>query len=76
MNTPKPDYLSTRQVADLTGLSVEFFEKQRHTGIDPIPFAKIGRRVVYRRADVDAYIAARLCLNTSEARASATDMRG
>lgn len=61
-------FLNTRQLADLTGLSVGFFEKQRSTGIEAIPHVKVGRAVLYRREDVDAYFAARLRINTSDPR--------
>lgn len=57
---PADEYLSTKQVAELTGLSVSYFEVGRSMGaIDRPPFSRIGRRVVYRRSDVEAWIASR-----------------
>jgi DNA-binding transcriptional MerR regulator len=42
-------------VAEMTGLPEATLRYWRHVGIGP-PSARLGRRVVYRRADVDAWI--------------------
>lgn len=47
------DFLRTKDVAELTGLSTSFFEVARSHNIpDQPPYRKIGRAVVYRRAEV------------------------
>lgn len=54
------EYLNTKQVAELTGLSVSYFEVGRSLGAaDRPPYSRLGRRVVYRRCDVEAWIASR-----------------
>ena len=54
------EYLNTKEVADLTGLSKAFFEIGRsHSSPDQPPYHKIGRRVLYRRADVMKWLETR-----------------
>ncbi len=54
------DFLTTKQVAELTGMSVSYFEIGRSmSSPDQPPFHRVGRRVLYRRADVDAWLLAR-----------------
>ncbi len=56
---PKQDseYLTTHQVAEMTGLSVSFFEVGRSMSTpNQPPHHKIGRRVLYKRADVEAWL--------------------
>jgi hypothetical protein len=45
------EYLTTRQAADLLGLSVKGLEAMRAAGRGP-KFVRIGHRVRYRRADL------------------------
>ena len=53
----KEEYLTTKQVADLTGLSVSYFEVGRSMASPAHPpYHKIGRRVLYKRADVLSWI--------------------
>jgi hypothetical protein len=52
--------------ADYTGLSVSFFNRARLDGDGPV-FLKLGRRVVYERADLDAWLASCRRTSTSEA---------
>lgn len=54
------EFLTTKQVAEMTGLSVAFFEVGRSMSspVQP-PHHRVGRRVLYRRADVDAWLAER-----------------
>lgn len=47
--------LQTSQVAEMTGLSESTLRYFRHTNQGPRS-GKLGRRVVYRRADVEAWI--------------------
>jgi len=53
-----PRYLSTKQAAMYVGLSPCTLNRMRVTGEGP-RYAKAGRRVVYDRADLDAWIDAR-----------------
>ncbi len=53
-----PDQLlTTAEVADLTTLSMPFFEIGRSQGNKGLPsYFKVGRRVLYRRGDVMAWL--------------------
>lgn len=54
------EYLNTKQVAEMTGLSISFFEVGRSLGAkDRPPYSRVGRRIVYRLSDVEAWIASR-----------------
>lgn len=55
--------LSTEGVADLTGISTGTLRYWRHRNEGPESF-KLGRRVVYRRSAVDAWIAAQQLATT------------
>lgn len=50
-------YLTTAEVADELRTSPETVRFWRHVGKGPLSF-KVGRRVLYARDDVDAFIAA------------------
>lgn len=55
--------LTTKQAAQLLGVSMAFLERDRWAGAR-IPFVKIGSRAVrYRRCDLDGYIL--MCSRTS-----------
>ena len=60
------EYVDTREVARRTKLSQAFFVQKRIHGRDPIPFVKVGTRVLYRWSDVEAWLDAKLQANTSE----------
>lgn len=49
-------YLNTKELAKTLGLSTSFFEKGRWQGKGPAYF-KIGNRVLYRKSDIDAWLA-------------------
>jgi excisionase family DNA binding protein len=51
-----PDYLTTPEVAELLRTPAETVRFWRHAGKGPKSF-KVGRRVLYARADVEAFIA-------------------
>lgn len=51
-----PDYLTTFEVAELLRTPAETVRFWRHAGKGPKSF-KVGRRVLYARADVEAFIA-------------------
>ena len=57
--------LSTRDAAEYLGLSPKTLETNRTRGGGP-PFVKLGRRVVYRRGDLDAWLAERVRQSTSD----------
>ena len=51
------EYLSTKQVAELTGLSVSFFEVGRSmSSPNQPPYRKVGRRILYRRSDIESWL--------------------
>ena len=50
-----PEYMTTREVADLLRTPPETIRYWRHLGTGPKSF-KVGRRVLYDRQDVDAFI--------------------
>lgn len=60
-----PGALPTPEAAEYLGLSPATLETLRTRGGGP-PFVKLGRRVVYRREDLDAWIAERLRRSTSD----------
>ena len=60
------DLLSTREVSDWFGYSVQWLEIGRHRGYGP-PFIKVGpRRIRYRRGDVLRWLKARRYACTAE----------
>ncbi len=65
MNTENPLVLNADKVAKKLGLSVSTLAKMRLYGSGPV-YSKLGRRVVYRLADLEAWIAANRFHSTSE----------
>lgn len=62
---PDPEsLLSEPQTCDLAGLAPRTLQRKRLDGTGP-RFVKLGRRVLYRRADVLAWIAANTHASTS-----------
>lgn len=61
-----PDVLDTREAAAYVRLSKPTLERFRLTGEGPC-YAKMGKAVRYRRADLDAWLSSRLIRSTSEA---------
>lgn len=51
------DLMRTEEVSEETGIPAATLRYWRHIGTGPRS-AKLGRRVVYRRSDVEAWIAA------------------
>lgn len=66
---PADELLNSREAADVLRLSVPTLERMRCQGTGP-PFIKLGSgkraRVVYRRGDLDAWIASMRHQSTSE----------
>ena len=55
------------QLAQLLGVSLRKLERDRQQGIG-IAFSKFGRRILYRRSDVQAYLAGHSYSSTAEAK--------
>lgn len=49
-------HMTTVEAARYLNLSPGTLKKWRCTGEQDIPFLKIGRRVIYKKADVDAWL--------------------
>ncbi len=61
-----PDtYMLTSELAELTHTAAQTWRKKRWKGDGP-PFIKIGNRVLYRRSDVEAWLAAHEFRSTAE----------
>jgi hypothetical protein len=58
--------LSPDAAAEFLGLAVSTLAKMRLTGNGPV-YCKLGRRVVYRREDCEAWLGSRVVRNTSDA---------
>ena len=65
METDLPIVLDAAAAADLLGLSTSTLAKMRLYGTGP-HFSKLGRRVVYRRADLEDWVAENRFRSTSE----------
>lgn len=65
MNTQPPTILNAAQAAERLNLSVSTLAKKRLSGSGPA-YAKLGRRVVYRIEDLDAWVAQNRYQSTSE----------
>jgi len=65
MNTQIPSNLSASQAADLLGLATSTLAKMRLSGGGPA-FIKMGRRVAYRPADIEAWLASHRRISTSD----------
>lgn len=61
--------LDTGAAARLLGVSTSFLNKKRVTGDGPA-FFKVGRRVLYDRAELESWLRERRFANTSEVRAA------
>jgi predicted DNA-binding transcriptional regulator AlpA len=59
------EYVDTRKLAEITGISASTWNKRRLTGDTP-PFTKIGKSVRYHVATVKAWMAERERHSTSE----------
>ena|SRR2546421_12290157 len=64
------DLLTQPETAEETRLSERTLERHRLAGTGP-KFVRLGRRVLYRLADVEEWIAENICRSTSEADAMA-----
>jgi len=55
MKMTENDYLDTNETADLVRRPASTLAYWRHRGEGP-PYAKVGKRVLYRREDVEAWL--------------------
>ena len=61
MNT---NLLTPKQTAESLGVTIGTLAVWRCTGRYPLPFVKIGRRVMYKLSDIDTYINSHVFVNT------------
>jgi predicted DNA-binding transcriptional regulator AlpA len=66
MTTHNPITLTAREAATILGLAASTLAKLRLSGNGPL-YCKLGRRVVYRREDLDAWLESRVARHTSDA---------
>lgn len=62
---PQPDWLTTKAVAQWLHLSPQTFRKWRWSGGGPA-YVKFGQRVVYRREEVERWLAERTFKHTAD----------
>jgi len=62
---PLPDWVDTKELASWLHLSSQTFRKWRLTGGGP-PYAKFGNRVLYKRMDVESWLAERTFKHTAD----------
>lgn len=60
------DLVSTETAAELLGLKKGTLDRWRQTGLEDLPFYKIGRLVMYSKQDLLEYINSRLFHHTKE----------
>ncbi|GAA5191341.1 helix-turn-helix domain-containing protein [Ferrimonas gelatinilytica] len=60
-----PPLLNPTKVAELLGVTIGTLAVWRCTGRYPLPFVKVGRRVMYRLTDVEAFIEGRIFEQTA-----------
>ncbi len=70
-DTEVDEFLTTAELAKLIRVKPQTLRKKRLHGDGP-PFVKFGNRVIYRRFDVDCYLAEKTFFSTAEVTASAT----
>lgn len=63
--TALPEAVSTTEAAEIVGLAPATLETLRCRGGGP-PYYKIGRRVVYRSADLRAWVDSKRVMNTAQ----------
>jgi hypothetical protein len=66
MTTNDPVTLNAAQAAAVLGLAPSTLAKLRLSGDGPV-YCKLGRRVVYRPADLEAWLKSRVARDTSDA---------
>ena len=66
MNEANTILLTQTETADFLRVSPRTLEKMRWTGCGGPPFVKIGRRCMYRKSDLMAYLDAQTRQSTSD----------
>ena len=64
--TTNPVALTADEAAKILGLAPSTLAKLRLSGNGPV-YCKLGRRVVYRKEDLEAWLESRIACNTSDA---------
>jgi len=64
--TTNPIALAADEAAKILGLAPSTLAKLRLSGNGPV-YCKLGRRVVYRQEDLEAWLESRVVRNTSDA---------
>lgn len=59
--------LSRAEAAEYLGIGVQTLAVWASTGRYGVPFIKVGRRAMYRQADLDAWLASRTATHTGMA---------
>jgi excisionase family DNA binding protein len=59
------DRLTNQEAASYLGVKPETLDVWRSCGRYSVPFAKIGRRVFYRKSDLDTFIESRIQTQTA-----------
>lgn len=74
----EPDrWLSTKEAAELSGLSVAYFENARsQEAANQPPYSRIGRRILYRQSALVAWLSARVEAQTTGRQARSTPKAG
>jgi len=68
MTTANSITLTASEAAEVLGLAPSTLAKLRLTGNGPV-YCKLGRRVVYRRQDLEAWLGSHVATDTSDAEA-------
>lgn len=71
MNQHPPAWLTTKQAAALLALHPDTLRRYRRDGGGP-PFARVGRVVRYKLAELDAWMAQRSATSTAQEAAQGT----
>jgi predicted DNA-binding transcriptional regulator AlpA len=66
MKTDNPITLTAKEAAKILGLASSTLAKLRLGGNGPV-YYKLGRRVVYRRENLEAWLESRIARNTTDA---------
>jgi len=66
MNPNAPELLTPQEVAEFLGVGVGTLTVWRSTGRYPLKFVRVGRRIRYRRRDVEAFLDERTATSTGQ----------
>jgi excisionase family DNA binding protein len=60
-----PEFMDTQTAANYLGLKPQTLSAWRCSGRYRLPFLKVGRKVLYKKTDIDAWIGSRTRTNTA-----------